>query len=186
MLAYARHLSTVERLRIRFKRADMRAFALAERRYRPMLVRLVQPHDRRRRRRELRRRARLAQGRRPAPRADAPADYFATTSTRTVGRWTVHPDVTVWTRFLTKGIDPIAETYVKSMTIDATYKDRRPSKHIVDRQMHRMWLRSGISHVAAASGAFDIVGWYGDLSPRVPLSLRMSSLRMVTVLRRRN
>jgi hypothetical protein len=116
-----------------------------------------------------------------------PADFFTSTSKRTVGRWSQrYADVTVKTRFLTTDIDPVAETYVKSMKIDATYKDGRPAKHIVDRQMHRMWLRSGISHVVAASGAFDVLAWYGDLSPRVPLSVRMSSWRMVTVLRRRN
>jgi SAM-dependent methyltransferase len=190
MLAYARHLSTTERLRIRFKRADMRAFELAEK------VDVAQclfdsfshcttDDDAVA---TLRCAARaLRKGGVLLLELTHPADYFTTTSTRTVGRWTQrYPDVTVRTRFLTTGIDPIAETYVKSMTIDATYKDRRPSKRIVDRQPHRMWLRSGISHVAAASGAFDIVGWYGDLSPRVPLSLRMSSWRMVTVLRRRN
>jgi len=190
MLAYARHLSKMEGLRIRFKRADMRAFTLAD------TVDIAQclfdsfshcttDEDAVA---TLRCAARaLRRGGILLLELTHPADYFATTSTRTVGRWTQHyPDVTVRTRFLTTGIDPIAETYVKSMTIDATYKDGRAAKRIVDRQLHRMWLRSGINHVAAASGDFDIVGWYGDLSPRVPLSLRMSSWRMVAVLRRRN
>ena len=190
MLAYARHLSAIAHLPIRLKRADMRAFAIRER------VDIAQclfdsfshcttDGDAVA---TLRCAARaLRKGGILLLELTHPADFFTSSSKRTVGRWSQrYPDVTVRTRFLTTDIDPIAETYVKSMTIDATYKDGRPSKHIVDRQLHRMWLRSGISHVAAASGAFDVLAWYGDLSPRVPLNLRMSSWRMVTVLRRRN
>lgn len=190
MLAYARHLSATEHLPIRLKRADMRAFVL------PTKVDIAQclfdsfshcttDEDAVA---TLRCTARaLRKGGILLLELTHPADYFTAASKRTVGRWSqAYPDVTVRTRFLTTGIDPIAETYVKSMTIDAKYKDGRPPKHIVDRQLHRMWLRSGISHVAAASGVFDVVAWYGDLSPRVPLSVRMSSWRMVTVLRRRN
>jgi SAM-dependent methyltransferase len=190
MLAYARHLSTKERLHIRLKRADMRDFTLQQK------VDIAQclfdsfshcttDED------AIATLRCAARALRPGGllllELTHPADFFSSTSKRTVGRWSQrYPDVTVRTRFLTTDIDPIAETYVKSMTIDAKYNDGRPSKHIVDRQMHRMWLRSGISHVAAASGAFDVLAWYGDLSPRVPLSVRMSSWRMVTVLRRRN
>ncbi len=190
MLAYARYLSTKERLRIRLKRADMRDFRLQQE------VDIAQclfdsfshcttDDDAIA---TLRCAARaLRKGGLLLLELTHPADFFSSTSKRTVGRWSQrYTDVTVRTRFLTTDIDPIAETYVKSMTIDAKYNDGRPSKHIVDRQMHRMWLRSGISHVAAASGAFDVLAWYGDLSPRVPLSVRMSSWRMVTVLRRRN
>jgi SAM-dependent methyltransferase len=190
MLAYARHLSKSEGLRLRLKRADMRAFALAER------VDIAQclfdsfshcttDDDAVA---TLRCAARaLRKGGILILELTHPADYFTSSNKRTVGRWSQrYQDVTVRTRFLTTDIDPVGETYVKSMTIDAAYKDGRARKHIVDRQLHRMWLRSGISHVTAASGAFDIVGWYGDLSPRVPLDLRMSSWRMVTVLRRRS
>ncbi|HKW45088.1 MAG TPA: class I SAM-dependent methyltransferase [Candidatus Eremiobacteraceae bacterium] len=190
MLAYARHLSKRERLPVHLKRADMRAFEVEQK------VDIAQclfdsfshcttDDDAVAALRCVARA--LRKGGVFVLELTHPADFFTTTSKRTVGRWSQrYPDVTVKTRFLTTNIDPIAETYVKSMTIDASYKDGRPAKHIVDRQLHRMWLRSGISHVAAASGAFDIVGWYGDLSPRVPLDLRMSSWRMVTVLRRRN
>jgi SAM-dependent methyltransferase len=190
MLAYARHLSAKEGLRIRFKRADMREFKLQEKV--DIAQCLFDSFSHCTTDEDAVATLRCAAG---ALRKGGvlllelthPADFFTSTSKRTVGRWSQrYPDVTVKTRFLTTGIDPIAETYVKSMTIDAKYKDGRPSKHIIDRQMHRMWLRSGISHVAAASDAFDVVGWYGDLSPRVPLSVRMSSWRMVTVLRRRN
>jgi SAM-dependent methyltransferase len=190
MLAYARHLSATAHIAVRLKRADMRDFVLATK------VDIAQclfdsfSHcttdddavD------TLRCVARaLRKGGVLVLELTHPADFFTTASKRTVGRWAQsYKDVTVRTRFITTDIDPIAETYVKSMTIDAKYKDGRASKHIVDRQLHRMWLRSGISHVAAASGAFDVVGWYGDLSPRVPLTARMSSWRMVTVLRRRN
>jgi SAM-dependent methyltransferase len=190
MLAYARYLSTKERLPVRLKRADMRDFELQQK------VDIAQclfdsfshcttDEDAVA---TLRCAARaLRKGGILLLELTHPADFFTTTSKRTVGRWSQrYPDVTLKTRFLTTDIDPIAETYVKSMKIDAKYKDGRPAKHIVDRQLHRMWLRSGISHVASASGAFDVLAWYGDLSPRVPLSVRMSSWRMVTVLRRRN
>jgi SAM-dependent methyltransferase len=190
MLAYARYLSKKERLHIRLKRADMRDFRLQEKV--DIAQCLFDSFSHCTTDGDAVATLRCAAG---ALRKGGilllelthPADFFTTTSKRTVGRWSQrYPDVTVRTRFLTTDIDPIAETYVKSMTIDAKYKDGRPSKHIVDRQMHRMWLRSGISHVAAASGVFDVLAWYGDLSPRVPLSVRVSSWRMVTVLRRRN
>jgi SAM-dependent methyltransferase len=190
MLAYARHLSAVAHIPVRLKRADMRHFVLGTK------VDIAQclfdsfshctTDDDAIETLHCAARA-LRKGGILILELTHPADYFTRANKRTVGRWTQsYPDVTVRTRFITTDIDPIAETYVKSMTIDAKYKDGRPDKHIVDRQLHRMWLRSGISHVASASGAFEVVGWYGDLSPRVPLSVRMSSWRMVTVLRRRN
>jgi SAM-dependent methyltransferase len=116
-----------------------------------------------------------------------PADYFEGDEKRTVGRWIQHyEDVTVKTRFQTTAIDPIEETYVKSMVIDAAYKAGKEKKRIVDRQLHRMWLRGGFRHVVALSRAFEIVGWYGDLTPKVPLSMRSASWRMVVAIRRRN
>lgn len=116
-----------------------------------------------------------------------PADYFGGDEKRTVGRWVQrYEDVTVKTRFRTTGIDPIDETYVKSMTIDAAFKSGAPAKRIVDKQRHRMWLRSGIGHVVALSARFEIVGWYGDLNPHVRLSMKAASWRMVVALRRRN
>jgi SAM-dependent methyltransferase len=115
-----------------------------------------------------------------------PADYFEGDEKRTVGRWIQHyDDVTVKTSFQTTAIDPVEETYVKSMVIDAAYKVGKQKKRIVDRQMHRMWLRGGFRHVVALSGVFEIVGWYGDLTPKVPLSMRPASWRMVVAMRRR-
>jgi SAM-dependent methyltransferase len=115
-----------------------------------------------------------------------PADYFEGDEKRTVGRWIQHyGDVTVKTRFQTTAIDPVDETYVKSMVIDAAYKAGKKKKRIVDRQLHRMWLRGALRNVVAQSGAFEIVGWYGDLTPKVPLSMRPASWRMVVAMRRR-
>lgn len=115
-----------------------------------------------------------------------PADFFEGDEKRTVGRWVQrYDDVTVKTRFQTTAIDAVAETYVKSMVIDAVYRVGKKKKRVVDRQLHRMWLRSGISNVVAQSGAFDIVGWYGDLTPKVLLSTRPASWRMVVAMRRR-
>ncbi|HLJ83027.1 MAG TPA: class I SAM-dependent methyltransferase [Candidatus Eremiobacteraceae bacterium] len=115
-----------------------------------------------------------------------PADYFGGDEVRTVGRWVQrYDDVAVKTRFQTTAIDAVEETYVKSMVIDAVYKVGKKKKRIVDRQLHRMWLRGGIRNVVAQSGAFEIVGWYGDLTPKVPLSMRPASWRMVVAMRRR-
>jgi hypothetical protein len=47
-----------------------------------------------------------------------------------------------------------------------------------------MWLRGGVQYVALASGAFDIVGWYGDLDPILRLGDEQA-WRMIAVLRRR-
>lgn len=115
-----------------------------------------------------------------------PADYFNGDDRRTLGRWTErYADVIVRARYDSAGRDAVAETYVATMTIDAKYRDGRPARRIVSRQLHRMWLRSAVSNVAARSGAFDVVGWYGDLSSRVPLSMKLEAWRMVAVLRKR-
>jgi SAM-dependent methyltransferase len=115
-----------------------------------------------------------------------PADYFDPDHGRTLRRWTErHADVVVKARFDVDARDAVDETYVATMTIDAKYRDARPSRKIVSRQLHRMWLRSAISNIAARSGAFDIAGWYGDLTSRTALSMKLESWRMVVVLRRR-
>lgn len=116
-----------------------------------------------------------------------PADYFDEGHTRTLGKWVErHPDVVVRARYDTSGRDAVDETYVATMTIDAKYRDGRPSKRIISRQLHRMWLRSSISNIVARGGDFEAVGWYGDLSTRVPLSMSLDAWRMVAVLRRRS
>ena len=115
-----------------------------------------------------------------------PADFFAGTGCRSVGRWTLrYPDVVITTRFAHTDIDPVHETYTPSVTIDARYRDGRPGVRIVDRLAYRIWLPSGLRHVAAASGCFDIAGWYGDLTPDVPFSMRDESWQMVVVMRKR-
>lgn len=115
-----------------------------------------------------------------------PADYFRPRHSRTAGRWRKsYPDVVVSTSYATTRIDPVEETYVASMTVQGRYRANGRKRRIVDRQLKRMWLRSGIRHAAAASGDFDIVGWYGDLTPAVAFSMQPSSWRMVAVLRRR-
>ncbi|MBC5823286.1 MAG: class I SAM-dependent methyltransferase [Candidatus Eremiobacteraeota bacterium] len=115
-----------------------------------------------------------------------PGDYFGTTGKRTSSRWTQsYPEALLKTRFSTTRIDPIEETYVASMTIDVRFPNGRAPKRITDRQLHRMWLRGSLRHVAQASGAFDIVGWYGDLHPSIALTPADGAWRMVAALRRR-
>jgi SAM-dependent methyltransferase len=115
-----------------------------------------------------------------------PADYFDEGHSRTLGKWVErHSDVVVRARYDTSGRDAVDETYTATMTIDATYRDGRAPKRIVSRQLHRMWLRGSISNIVARGGDFDTVGWYGDLSTRVPLSMSLDAWRMVVVLRRR-
>jgi len=115
-----------------------------------------------------------------------PADFFAGTGSRSVGQWTMrYPDVVITTRFAHTNIDPVNETYAPSVVIDARYRDGRPAVRIVDRLDYRIWLPGGLRHVAAASGRFDIVGWYGDVDPDVPFSMREESWQMVVVMRKR-
>jgi hypothetical protein len=91
----------------------------------------------------------------------------------------------VTARYAVSHRDAVAETYIATLRIDARYRDGRPDRKIVSRQQHRMWVRSGISNIASQSGMFEVVGWYGDLETRVPLSMKRQSWRMVAVLRRR-
>jgi SAM-dependent methyltransferase len=115
-----------------------------------------------------------------------PADYFSVGNQRTLGRWTErHKDVIVSARYDSAGRDAVAETYMATMTIDAKYRSGRPPRRIVSRQLHRMWLHSAVSNIAARSGVFEVVGWYGDLSSRVSLSMKLEAWRMVVVLRKR-
>ena len=115
-----------------------------------------------------------------------PADHFAPAHGRTLGRWVErHPEVVVKARYDTSHRDAVEETYVATLTIDAAYRDGRPGRRLVSRQLHRMWLRSAIANIAARSGAMQVVGWYCDLASRVPLSMRLDAWRMVAVLRRR-
>ena len=115
-----------------------------------------------------------------------PADYFNRLDRRTVSRWThAYADVTVKAGHETSRFDAVAETYEATLTIEARYRGGGRPRSIVSRQQHRMWLRSAIANIAARSGAYEIVGWYGDLETRAPLSMRDDAWRMVAVLRRR-
>lgn len=115
-----------------------------------------------------------------------PADYFDPGHGRTLGRWTQrHPGVVVDARYDTSARDAVAETYRATLTIEAKYTDGRAPRKIVGKQLHRMWLRGSVANIAARSGVFDVVGWYGDLDARVPFTMKMDSWRMVVVLRRR-
>jgi SAM-dependent methyltransferase len=190
MIAYARHLNRQAHLAVRLRKADMRRFRL------PARVDIAQclfdsfSHCMTDADAVATLRcaaAALRPGGIMILELTHPADYFERDEKRTVGRWIQrYDDVTVKTRFQTTAIDPVEETYVKSMVIDAAYRVGRETKRIVDRQLHRMWLRGGFRNVVALSGAFEIVGWYGDLTPRIPLSMRPASWRMVVALRRRN
>lgn len=116
-----------------------------------------------------------------------PADYFGKGRTRTVDRWTQHNgDLAVKARFSVTRLDPVEETFVASLVIEPKSRDdgRRRGGRLAMRWSQRMWLRSGIQYVALASGRFDIVGWYGDVDPRVPLNLQPRAWRMLVVLRR--
>lgn len=115
-----------------------------------------------------------------------PADYFDPNHGRTLSKWTQrHPGVVIGSRYDTSAHDAVAETYRATLTIDATYTDGRAPRKVVSKQLHRMWLRGSVANIAARSGAFDIVGWYGDLDVRVPFTMKMDSWRMVVVMRRR-
>ncbi len=190
MLAYARHLNAEANLAVRLRKADMRRFHL------PIRADIAQclfdsfSHctDDADAVATMRCAARtLRPGGVMILELTHPADYFGGDEKRTVGRWIQrYEDVTVKTRFRTTAIDPVKETYVKSMIIDAVYKSGKVAKRIVDRQEHRMWLRGGIGHIVALSGGFDIVGWYGDLNPKIALTMRPAAWRMVVALRRRS
>lgn len=115
-----------------------------------------------------------------------PADYFDSEDRRTLRRWTERrAGASVSARFDVSRRDAVAETYVATLTIDARFAGERRHRRVRSRQLHRMWLRSGIENIAARSGAFDIVGFVGDLERGRPLSMRLESWRMVAVLRRR-
>jgi SAM-dependent methyltransferase len=189
MLAYARSLCKRDRVTVRFVRADIRTFELSERvdlayclfdsfchctTDDDAVAALRATGDA------------LHRGGVLILELTHPGDFFAGVRSRSSSRWTRRlPDVTVTTRFVHTRVDPVAETFAPSITIDARYRDGRPPLHIVDRLDYRIWLPGNLKHVAAASVCFDIVGWHGDLNPDVPLSMRDEAWQMVVVLRRR-
>jgi len=115
-----------------------------------------------------------------------PADYFDRDDRRTISRWAERDGGTsVRARYDVSRRDAIAETYVATLAIDASFRDGRPKRRIESRQLHRMWLKSSIANIAERSDAFDVVGWYGDLETRSPLSMKQDAWRMIAVLKRR-
>jgi len=117
-----------------------------------------------------------------------PSDYFGRGRSRTIDRWTQRDgDLTVKARFTVTRLDPVEETFVASLVIEPQSSAGKPrhADRLTMRWQQRMWLRGGFQYVALASGRFDIVGWYGDIDPIVPLSAGAQAWRMIAVLRRR-
>ena len=189
MLAYAKHLCERDGVSVRFRRGDMRRFSLPKRADLALCMfdsfaHCTTDDDGVRALRSAA--ACLRRGGLLLIELSHPADYFDPEHGRTLGRWVErHDDVVVRARYDVSRQDAVEETYVATVTIDAAFRDGRPRRRIVSRQLHRMWLKSGIANIAARSGVFDAVGWYGDLATGVPLSMRLSAWRMVVVLRRR-
>jgi SAM-dependent methyltransferase len=117
-----------------------------------------------------------------------PGDYFGRGRSRTSERWTQREgDVVVRTRFSITRCDPVAETFIASMTIEPVARNgtRPPARERLEmRWLQHMWMRGSFQYVALASGAFDIAGWYGDLDPVMALD-DPRAWRMIAVLRRR-
>jgi hypothetical protein len=124
-----------------------------------------------------------------------PSDYFGKGRSRTSDSWTQREgDIAVKARFTVTRLDPVDETFVASLTIVPKPKMRTGARtngarsrveRIVMRWQQRMWMKGGFQYVALASGCFDIVGWYGDIDPIVPLDIGPRAWRMVAVMRRR-
>ncbi|HET9343773.1 MAG TPA: class I SAM-dependent methyltransferase [Candidatus Eremiobacteraceae bacterium] len=189
MLGYAKRLMLVDGVSVDLRRADMRSFRLAKRVDIAMCLFDSFAHCTSDEDGIAALRATGAAVRRGGLfvlELTHPADYFDPSHGRTLGRWTQrHPGVVVDARYDTSARDAVAETYRATLTIDAKYADGRRPRKIVGKQLHRMWLRGSVSNIAARSGAFDVVGWYGDLDVGVPFTMKMDSWRMVVVMRRR-
>lgn len=117
-----------------------------------------------------------------------PQDYFGQGRSKTSERWTQREgDIAVRTRFSITRCDPVAETFIASMTIEPVGpngKRSRTKERLEMRWLQHMWLRGGFQYVALASGAFDIAGWYGDIDPVMALD-DPRAWRMIAVLRKR-
>lgn len=191
MLGYARALCRRDGSEVAFKRADMRTFRLA-RRFDIALclfdsfAQCVTDRDAIE---TLRRTgAALRKGGLAFVEFTHPADYFGRGRSRTSERWTERSgDLTVNARFSLTRFDPIAETFVASLVIEPKGRNGKPraAARLVMRWPQRMWLRGGIAYAVLASGCFDVVGWYGDIDPIVPLDMAAPAWRMIAVLRKR-
>jgi SAM-dependent methyltransferase len=189
MLAYGRELSRREGVTVGLRRADMRTFH-SSKRFNVVLClfdSFAQCTTERDAIATLRgAAAALRPGGLVVVEFKHPSDYFWSTRSRTVDSWTHSDgDLRVKARFTVTRIDPVAETFVASLTIQPTSSNgkRVGGKQLAMHWTQRMWLRGGFQYVALASSAFDIVGWYGDLDPIVPLE-SPEAWRMIAILRR--
>jgi ubiquinone/menaquinone biosynthesis C-methylase UbiE len=191
MLAYARELCRREVVNVTLRRGDMRTFRVA-RRFDIVLCLFdsfaqctTEPDAIA----TLRSSARaLKRGGLLFVEFTHPSDYFGASRSRTVDRWTQSDgDLTVKARFSITRVDPVAETFIASMSIEPKTENgkRRRAERLEMRWMQRMWMRGGFQYVTLASGAFDLVGWYGDIDPIVPIAGGAAAWRMIAVLRRR-
>jgi SAM-dependent methyltransferase len=117
-----------------------------------------------------------------------PADYFGKGRSRTSERWTQGKgDLSVQAHFSLTRFDPIDETFVARLVIQPKRRNGKLAlkDRLEMRWPQRMWLRGSIQYVVAASGRFDVVGWYGDIDPILPLGMSARAWRMIAVLRRR-
>jgi SAM-dependent methyltransferase len=115
-----------------------------------------------------------------------PADFFNLPGQkRTLTQWTDRrAKETVRTRFSITRIDPVSETYVARISIETRARPQGRPRRLTDVATHRMWLRSAVNNIVSRSGAFEVVGTYGAMSPTVPLTMDFDSWRMVIALRR--
>jgi len=190
MLAYARELCRREAVDVELRRGDMRTFRLSPRSDVVLCLfdSFAQCATEDDAIATLRSAARaLRRGGVMVIEFTHPADYFGPNRQRTSERWIQRDgEMTVRVTFSITRRDPVAETFVARMIIQplARRGRSRAAGRLEMRWLQRMWLPGGIKHVVAASGAFDVVGWYGDLDPVMALE-DPEAWRMIAVLRRR-
>jgi SAM-dependent methyltransferase len=190
MLGYARALCRRDGVRLSLRRADMRTFVV-ERRFDLALclfdsfAQCVTDRDAVKTLRHTG--AALRKGGLAFVEFTHPADYFGKGRSRTSERWTQgRGEHSVRARFSLTRFDPIEETFVASLVIEPNRRNGRgPTGRLAMRWPQHMWLRGGVQYVVAASGCFDIVAWYGDIDPILPLDMSERSWRMIAVLRKR-
>jgi SAM-dependent methyltransferase len=190
MLGYAKALCKRDGVIVAFKRADMRTFTVSRRFDLALCLfdSFAQCVTDRDAIETLRRTgAALRKGGLAFVEFTHPADYFGKGRSRTSERWTQGKgDERISARFSLTRFDPVAETFVASLVITPKARNghRGSRRALVMRWPQHMWLRGGIRYVVQASACFDIVGWYGDIDPILPLDSSVRAWRMIAVLRR--
>lgn len=190
MLGYARALCERQSVKVRFQRADMRTFRMGTMFDVALCLfdSFAQCTNDRDAIHTLRNTAAvLRKGGLLLIEFTHPGDYFGKGRSRSLDRWTQRDGaLSVTTRFSLTQFNPVEETFVASLAIEAKARSgKSPPERFVMRWPQRMWLRGGIQYVTLASGAFDVATWYGDLDPVAPLDMSAGSWRMIAVLRRR-